>query len=85
MLAAAGLCGFALVAPKSASAVDFEKEVLPILSAKCMKCHETYDPAEDQLQSMNCVTCHTNITDDHVFQATADPKSVVKPATPVTT
>lgn len=38
---AAGLSGIALFAPTSASAVDFEKEILPILDAKCMKCHET--------------------------------------------
>jgi hypothetical protein len=51
----------------------------------CMKCHVTYDPAEDKLMSMNCVTCHTNITEDHVWQATEDPKKVVKPEKPVTT
>jgi hypothetical protein len=51
----------------------------------CMKCHVTYDPSEDKLHSMNCVTCHTNITEDHVWQATTDPKTVVKPETPVTT
>lgn len=51
----------------------------------CMKCHLTYDSREDKLYSMGCVTCHTNITDDHVWQATADPKTVVKPETPVTT
>ena len=37
---AAGISGFALL-PSTASAVDFEKEILPILDAKCMKCHET--------------------------------------------
>lgn len=41
ILAAAGLGGLALLSPTSASAVDFEKEILPILDAKCMKCHET--------------------------------------------
>lgn len=40
MLAAAGLSGFAFL-PRTASAVDFEKEILPILSTHCMKCHET--------------------------------------------
>ena len=45
---------------------------------------ETYDSAEDKLYSMNCITCHTNINEDHVYQAVADPKSVVKPKTPVT-
>lgn len=40
-LFAAGLSGLALIAPSTASAVDFEKEILPILDAKCMKCHET--------------------------------------------
>jgi len=51
----------------------------------CMKCHLTYDAAEDQLHAMNCVTCHSNITDDHVFQALEGKDKVVKPATPVTT
>jgi hypothetical protein len=41
MLAAAGISGFALLSPTAASAVDFEKEILPIFDAKCMKCHET--------------------------------------------
>ena len=40
-LFAAGLSGLSLFAPSTASAVDFEKEILPILDAKCMKCHET--------------------------------------------
>lgn len=45
MLAAAGLSGFALLAQTPAAPagdkVDFEKQILPILDAKCMKCHET--------------------------------------------
>jgi uncharacterized membrane protein len=41
MLAAAGLTGAALLTPTKSAAVDFEKEILPILDAKCMKCHET--------------------------------------------
>lgn len=41
MLTAAGLSGFALLAPAPVSAVDFEKEIFPIIDAKCMKCHET--------------------------------------------
>src|SRR6188508_3183469 len=40
-LLAAGISGFVLLASSKSSAVDFEKEVLPILDAKCMKCHET--------------------------------------------
>ena len=40
-LLAAGISGFALITPTKSSAVDFEKEILPILDAKCMKCHET--------------------------------------------
>lgn len=51
----------------------------------CMKCHINYDPKEDKLYSMTCVMCHSNITEDHVWQATLDPKSVVKPEKPVTT
>lgn len=38
---AAGISGFALITPTKSSAVDFEKEILPILDAKCMKCHES--------------------------------------------
>jgi hypothetical protein len=51
----------------------------------CMKCHVTYDPGEDKLHSMNCVTCHTNITEDHVWQAMEGAVKVVKPEQPVTT
>lgn len=51
----------------------------------CMKCHINYDPKEDKLYSMTCVVCHSNITEDHVWQATSDEKSVVKPEKPVTT
>jgi len=38
---AAGLSSFVLLAPRPVSAVDFEKEILPILETKCLKCHET--------------------------------------------
>jgi hypothetical protein len=41
LFVAAGLGGLALLATSPASAVDFEKEILPIFDAKCMKCHET--------------------------------------------
>ncbi|MCC7477812.1 hypothetical protein IT575_05080 [bacterium] len=51
----------------------------------CMKCHLTYDPREDKIYSMGCVTCHTNITDDHVWQAMEGKDKVVIPETPVTT
>ena len=49
----------------------------------CMKCHVVYDAAEDELHSINCVVCHTNITEDHVFAAMEG--QVVRPETPVTT
>lgn len=48
----------------------------------CMQCHVTYDTSADQLHSMNCIVCHTNITDDHVWQAMEG--EVVIPETPVT-
>jgi hypothetical protein len=51
----------------------------------CMKCHVSYDSGEDKLVAMDCTTCHTNITEDHVWQAVNDPKSIVKPNPPVTT
>lgn len=35
----------------------------------CMFCHVVYDPDKDELQSMNCVVCHSNITDQHVWDA----------------
>ncbi|MFZ4764491.1 MAG: c-type cytochrome domain-containing protein [Roseimicrobium sp.] len=43
LLAAAGLSAMSLYAqtPAAADKVDFEKQVLPIFEAKCMKCHQT--------------------------------------------
>jgi hypothetical protein len=35
----------------------------------CMPCHVVYDPQRDELQSMNCVMCHTDITDQHLWDA----------------
>lgn len=35
----------------------------------CMRCHVVYDPQRDELQAMNCVLCHTNITEQHLWDA----------------
>jgi len=35
----------------------------------CMKCHVVYDAKTDDLYAMNCVTCHSDITDQHVYDA----------------
>jgi hypothetical protein len=48
----------------------------------CMKCHVAYDAKMDQLHAMNCVTCHTNITDQHVYDALDN--KVQRPKQPVT-
>jgi len=47
----------------------------------CMKCHVVYDTHTDELMPMNCVTCHTNITDKHVYDALDN--KVKPPAKPV--
>jgi hypothetical protein len=47
----------------------------------CMKCHVVYDAKMDQLHAMNCVSCHTDITDKHVYDALAG--KVARPAAPV--
>jgi uncharacterized membrane protein len=41
----AALCGLAFLAPfaKAEDKVDFEKQVWPILKAKCLKCHNDVD------------------------------------------
>ncbi len=48
----------------------------------CMTCHLVYDPDQDELQSLNCVACHSNITDQHIWDALDD--KVVAPDPPVT-
>ncbi len=35
----------------------------------CMRCHVVYDPQRDELQAMNCIVCHSNITDQHIWDA----------------
>ena len=35
----------------------------------CMRCHVVYDPQRDELQAMNCIICHSNITDQHIWDA----------------
>lgn len=49
----------------------------------CMKCHVVYDAKMDQLNALNCVTCHSNITDQHVYDALAG--TLKPPAQPVAT
>jgi hypothetical protein len=48
----------------------------------CMKCHVVYDAKLDELHALNCVSCHSNITDQHVYDALAG--KVQRPAQPVT-
>ncbi len=48
----------------------------------CMGCHLTFDPEDNELETMHCVSCHGNIIWDHAFQAEAD--MVVMPDSPVT-
>jgi len=47
----------------------------------CMSCHVVYDPDTDELKPMNCIVCHSNITDQHVWDAMND--KVKPPAKPV--
>lgn len=35
----------------------------------CMHCHVVYDPGADTLQPLNCVACHTSITEKHLWNA----------------
>jgi len=35
----------------------------------CISCHVVYDPETDQLHSINCIWCHTNIKWNHEWQA----------------
>lgn len=35
----------------------------------CMPCHVIYDPSQDTLRAMNCIVCHSNITEQHIWDA----------------
>lgn len=48
----------------------------------CMGCHVVYDSNQDQLQSLNCIACHSNITEDHLWDA---PKGKTTPPDPPVT
>lgn len=48
----------------------------------CMTCHLIYDPDQGELETLNCVVCHSNITDQHIWDALDD--AVVHPDPPVT-
>lgn len=58
------------------------QEAGQLYNPDCMKCHVVYDAKLDQLHALNCVSCHTNITDQHVYDALAG--KVKRPAKPVT-
>jgi hypothetical protein len=49
----------------------------------CMHCHVVYDPQQDELRAMNCILCHTNITEQHIWDAVNG--KVQPPAQPVAT
>jgi len=34
----------------------------------CMTCHVVYDSNQDQLQPVDCVSCHSNITEEHLWK-----------------
>jgi len=48
----------------------------------CMRCHVVYDSYTDELKCMNCVFCHSNISEWHVREALNE--EVVRPDPPVT-
>jgi hypothetical protein len=48
----------------------------------CMRCHVVYDPQQDELRAMNCILCHTNITEQHIWDAVEG--KVTAPEQPVT-
>jgi hypothetical protein len=57
-------------------------DVGQLYNPECMLCHVVYDPDRDELQALNCVACHSNITEDHIWDAVKD--EVVRPEVPVT-
>lgn len=65
-----------------AQALQTLQDAGQLYNPDCMKCHVVYDAKMDQLHAMNCVTCHSNITDQHVYDALEG--KVQRPATPVT-
>jgi len=63
-------------------AMETLERVGQVYNPDCMGCHLTYDPEQDQLRAMHCVSCHGNIVWDHAFKAEAD--MVEMPDPPVT-
>lgn len=56
-------------------------EVGQLYNPECMPCHVVYDPDRGELQALNCVACHSNITENHIWDAVKD--EVVRPEVPV--
>jgi len=48
----------------------------------CMPCHVVYDPNLDELQPINCVVCHSNIGEQHLWDAMSG--EATRPPEPVT-
>ena len=72
----------AYAASGHADAMATLHEVDQLYNPDCMRCHVVYDPQRDELQAMNCVMCHVNITDQHIWDAVNN--EVQPPAEPVT-
>ncbi len=58
------------------------KKVGQLYNPDCMGCHLAYDPEDNELETMHCVSCHGNIIWDHAFKAEAD--MVEMPDPPIT-
>lgn len=54
---------------RHAGALNTLDGVGQLYNPDCMKCHVVYDAKLDELHALNCVSCHSNITVDHVDAA----------------
>ena len=53
-----------------------------LYNPECMPCHVVYDNYYDELKPLNCISCHSNITEDHLWAAVKG--EVERPEEPVT-
>ena len=64
-------------------ALDTLHKINQLYNPDCMSCHVIYDAKLDKLHAMNCVICHTNITDQHIWDAVEDESKIKPPEVPV--
>jgi len=64
-------------------ALDTLFQINQLYNPDCMTCHVVYDAKQDKLHAMNCVICHSNITDQHLWDALDETIEILPPEVPV--